>query len=119
MVDNIQTTGAAGAAKAAGQTRPANVAVPAAAGIAFQALLERLESHARELEAQTHNIGDSKELAGAVDRAHASLQDALSLSDRLVEAYREALARPRPAPTSAADAAGKPADAAAKPRGAA
>lgn len=116
MVDPILNTGAAGAAKAAGSTtRPATPAGPAAAGIAFQALLERLEGHARELEAQTQSIGDSKELAGAVDRAHASLQDALSLSDRLVEAYREALARPKAASTPVA----KPTDATDKPRGAA
>lgn len=116
MLDPIQIQSSAGATKSAATSQGASPAGPAAAGIAFQALLERLEGHARELEAQTQNIGDSKELAGAVDRAHASLQDALSLSDRLVEAYRAALARPKAASTPAADAGAKSARAV-QPRG--
>lgn len=62
-------------------------------GIAFRALLERLERDARALEQDSGRIQDPKDLAGAVDRAHASLQDALTLGDRLIEAYREALAQ--------------------------
>jgi len=72
---------------------PKTSAGSAPAGAAFHVLLERLETDARELEAQARSIENPKDLTGAVDRAHASLQDALSLSDRLVEAYRETLAR--------------------------
>ena len=93
MVDNIQAnTGASRPTPAGARTTSANPG-PAAAGAAFQALLERLETNARELEAQSQSIDSPQDLSGAVDRAHASLQDVLSLSDRLVEAYREALAR--------------------------
>ncbi len=62
-------------------------------GVAFRALLERLERDARALEQDSSRIQDPKDLAGAVDRAHASLQDALTIGDRLIEAYREALAQ--------------------------
>jgi flagellar hook-basal body complex protein FliE len=93
MVENIHNHSAAGRTAPA-SSHPASAATgPAAAGAAFQVLLERLETHARELEVQSRSIENPKDLTGAVDRAHASLQDALSLSDRLVEAYREALAR--------------------------
>jgi flagellar hook-basal body complex protein FliE len=92
MVDNIQSSsGASRVDPAAGKTTGG--AGSLAAGAAFQALLERLETQARELELQSRTIENQKDLTGAVDRAHASLQDVLSLGDRLVEAYREALAR--------------------------
>jgi flagellar hook-basal body complex protein FliE len=95
MVDNIagKTGAVPGAPIGAKAQGPAAGADPLAAGAAFQALLEKLETHARELEAQSKSIESPKDLNGAVDRAHASLQDALSIRDRLVEAYREALAR--------------------------
>jgi len=95
MAENIQGNRAASplirASHPAGA--PATSTSPAAAGAAFQVLLERLQTNARELEVQARSIENPKDLTGAVDRAHASLQDALSLSDRLVEAYRETLAR--------------------------
>ena len=56
---------------------------------AFHVLLERLQAQASELETKTPTVADAKELAGAVDIARASLDDALSLSDRLLEAFRE------------------------------
>lgn len=62
-------------------------------GIAFRALLERLERDAEALERDVARVEDPAALAGAVDKAHASLQDVLSLGDQLLEAYREALAR--------------------------
>jgi flagellar hook-basal body complex protein FliE len=93
MVENIQHTSAAGRVTPAGGKTTGNSAGAAASGAAFQALLERLESNAKELEVQSRSIENQKDLTGAVDRAHASLQDVLSLGDRLVEAYREALAR--------------------------
>lgn len=60
-------------------------------GAAFAALIEKLEVQARELAERSLRIESPADLAGAVDRAHASLQDALSLSDRLLEAYRQSL----------------------------
>lgn len=92
MVDHIQQTGGASRSRPAAGKTTGTGAAPAG-GAAFQALLERLESQARELELQSQTIENQKDLTGAVDRAHASLQDVLSLGDRLVEAYREALAR--------------------------
>ena len=60
-------------------------------GAAFRALLERLEEQASSLEAQSRSVQDASGLAGAVDTARASLEDAVSLSEDLLEAYREAL----------------------------
>jgi len=98
MVENIHNDGAIGRSGAAGlQKSIANEATPAG-GAAFRALLERLETQARELEVESRSIEGPKDLTGAVDRAHASLQDALSLGDRLLEAYRETLARNQAAP---------------------
>lgn len=61
-------------------------------GAAFKALLEKLEGHAREAR-QTGNVERPDELAGAADRAKASITDALSLRDQLLEAYRAAQQR--------------------------
>jgi hypothetical protein len=110
MVENIpgQVPASRGAAPA---KQAASVpAGTAAGGAAFHALLEKLESNARELELQSRSIQNPKELTGAVDRAHASLQDVLTLGDQLLEAYREALARhPAPGgPASGPAAGGKP-----------
>jgi flagellar hook-basal body complex protein FliE len=110
MVENIQANAGASRTSSAGSRPVASAAESAAAGAAFHALLERLETHARELEVQSRSIENPKDLSGAVGRAHASLQDVLSLSDRLVEAYREALARNQavPKPGSGQAAGGKP-----------
>lgn len=64
---------------------------PQADGAAFRALLEKLEASAQDLKQQAGEERRAGDLAGAVDDAGASLADALSLSDRLLEAYREAL----------------------------
>lgn len=74
-------------------TTEAHGARGATDGVAFKALLERLELDAHALERDSQRVQDPKALAGAVDRAHASLQDVLSIGDQLLEAYREALAR--------------------------
>ncbi len=79
--------GAASGAKPQSPTNPA-------AGAAFQALIDELEAQARQLAADSQQIAGPTELAEAVDRAHASLADALSLSDRLLEAYRASLHAP-------------------------
>lgn len=57
---------------------------------AFQALLERLQEKARALEQVERTADDPASLAGAVDAARASLEDALTLGEGLLEAYREA-----------------------------
>src|SRR5690349_1498482 len=101
MVENIHNDGAIARSAPAGNTRPAAGAAAAPGAAAFHALLERLETQARELEAQSQSIASPKELSGAVDRAHASLQDALTLGDRLLEAYRESIARAAAMPASA------------------
>jgi hypothetical protein len=95
MVDpktpNLATSALRGASPA-DLVRPAEAQDPAR-GIAFRALLEQLDRDARALEQHSTAIRDAEELAGAVDRAGTSLQDALSLGDRLLEAYRATLAR--------------------------
>ena len=68
---------------------PKPQANPAASGPAFEVLLEKLEQRARELRDDSGSVENPTELAGAVDRARASLEDALTLSDQLLEAYRQ------------------------------
>jgi len=57
---------------------------------AFEALLEQLEQRAQRLRDREGEVNDPAGLSGAVDDARASLEDALSLGDRLLEAYRQA-----------------------------
>jgi hypothetical protein len=83
----------------AGSARPADT--DPAAGLAFRALLERLETQADELEGKTKSVADARELSGALDVARASLTDAFSLSDRLLEAFREAHLRSSSSPAGA------------------
>lgn len=59
-------------------------------GPAFRALLDELETKARELQAQSKSLEKPEDLGLAVQGAKASLDDALSIRDRLLEAYREA-----------------------------
>ncbi len=66
----------------------------ATTGAAFQALIEELETKARQLASESEKISGPTDLAQAVDHAHSSLQDALLLSDRLLEAYRASLHAP-------------------------
>ncbi len=56
----------------------------------FEILLERLQTHTQELDEKSQQVSDPEHLSGAVEAAKASLDDAVSLSDRLLEAYREA-----------------------------
>ena len=57
---------------------------------AFRVLLDKLQAQARELEEKSQAVDAPEHLAEAVDLARASLDDALSLSDRLLESFREA-----------------------------
>lgn len=63
---------------------------PTDGGVAFRALLDELEAKSRDLQAQSKSVESPADLAGAVQGAKASLDDALSIRDRLLEAYREA-----------------------------
>jgi len=56
----------------------------------FEALLEKLQNHAHVLGEKSRQVSDPEHLSGAVEAAKASLEDAVSLGDRLLEAYREA-----------------------------
>ncbi|MFT5287754.1 MAG: hypothetical protein ACI8TQ_003942, partial [Planctomycetota bacterium] len=60
-----------------------------AQGAVFKALLEKLDAKARTLEEQTLGVDDAKDLAGAVEGAKASLAEALSLGEELLESYRQ------------------------------
>lgn len=73
----------------AGAPRGASELEPVRSGPAFEILLEKLEARANDLKRTTEEVDGPTELSGAVDRARASLDDALSLGDRLLEAYRQ------------------------------
>ena len=73
-----------------GATRSASNTETDRNGPAFEALLEKLEARALDLKRTTEEVAGPTELSGAVDRARASLDDALSLGDQLLEAYRQA-----------------------------
>ena len=75
-------------------------------GPAFRALLESLQEKARSLQHDSQHVDKPEDLSEAVDRARASLDDALSLGDRLLEAYREAVQQDNP-PESGADSSGQ------------
>lgn len=78
--------------RADGARAPASPASQKGA-VAFRALIERLEEHARTLAAEAENVERPADLAGAVDKAHASLEDALALNEGLLEAWRAARMR--------------------------
>ena len=58
-------------------------------GALFQALLDRLADSTQRLEAREESVTDASSLAGAVEDARATLGDALSLKEQLLEAYRQ------------------------------
>ena len=78
------------AAPLANATKSAAPSIATESGAAFRVLLERREESARELSARSVEVTDASDLAGAVDSARASLADAMTLGERLLEAYREA-----------------------------
>lgn len=55
---------------------------------AFEALLERLTARAAELDVRSREVARPEDLPGAMDAARASLEDALTLGERLLEAYQ-------------------------------
>ena len=78
-------------------------------GAAFRALLERLETQARDLSRESSEAIGPDDLAGAVENARNALEDALSLGDQLLEAYRAAATRGEVGPSAeAGDSGGAP-----------
>lgn len=69
---------------------PAQAPQRSANSPSFEVLLERLQTKAQELDERSQTVNDPENLSGAVEAARASLDDAVSLGDRLLEAYREA-----------------------------
>jgi len=72
----------------AAAARPAGAAARGDAA-AFQVLLEKLQAQARRLHGASEAIDGPEDLPGAIDSARETLRDALSLSDQLLEAYRQ------------------------------
>lgn len=70
--------------------RPADGPQDPQAGAAFKALLDRLEEETRRLAAASDEVSSARDLAGAVDRARESVEEAVQLGDELLEAYRAA-----------------------------
>ena len=71
---------------AKGKNRPSE---NSSEGVAFKALLEKLDEQARALEETSQKVDDAANLAGAVEGAKASLEDALSLGEELLESFRQ------------------------------
>lgn len=73
-----KAAGAARGAQAGGEARPA-----------FKALLDRLEQKARELEDRAAHVDGAPDLAGAMQGAKSSLEDALTLGQELLESLMQ------------------------------
>lgn len=84
--------------------RPARFASPQESGAtplggpAFEALLERLEARAAELQEKSKTLSGPSELPGALDVARVSLEEALHLGEELLEAYHAARRAPEAQP---------------------
>src|SRR6185503_9549529 len=91
MSDPTDLMRAVGATAANIPAQRAEAARTPATSVAFHVLIEKLQTRAKELEASTRTVSDAKDLAGAVGRARDSFQEALSLGESLIEAYRQSL----------------------------
>ncbi|QDU86547.1 hypothetical protein Pla163_36980 [Planctomycetes bacterium Pla163] len=58
-------------------------------GALFRALLDQLAGSAEKLRQSEGSVTDAASLAGAVEDARSTLDDALSLQEQLLEAYRQ------------------------------
>lgn len=58
-------------------------------GAAFRAMLDRLSEQAVQLNAETQSVDDAASLSDAVDHARESLEGALEIQERLLEAFRQ------------------------------
>ncbi|MDF1800336.1 MAG: hypothetical protein P1V81_14250 [Planctomycetota bacterium] len=83
-----KSQGASAASAAAPIAQVASGLRPEEAAPGFQALLEKLEKSAGIL--ANREVDSPDHLAGALDEARATLQDALDLGRDLIEAYRQA-----------------------------
>ena len=90
MTENPSIRGGAGPVRNDGPGAAPKSPKSEGGGPAFRALLEKLESQARGLREAGETLDRPEELAGAVDRARESIDDAVSLSEELLEAYRAA-----------------------------
>ncbi len=63
---------------------------PAVDSAAFKAILERLETAARDISKRSESLTGAKDLSGVVADAANSLGDALALRDSVLDAYRGA-----------------------------
>ena len=63
---------------------------PAVDSAAFKAILERLETAARDISKRSESLTGAKDLSGVVADAADSLGDALALRDSVLDAYRGA-----------------------------
>ena len=91
MAEPVRPTGFDPVRDAAGvQPRSRPEQAPGEERPAFRALLDRLQEQASSLSERSKEVGDPAQLSDAVDEARASLDEALSLGERLLEAYREA-----------------------------
>lgn len=70
--------------------RPQAASVDTQGGAQFRALLDRLQREATSLQQNSGGLEDPAALAGAVDQAGSTLDEARSLGDQLLEAYRAA-----------------------------
>ncbi len=77
-----------GAQSSGGASRSESLESPA-----FRALLEQLEEKAQALGSQSLAVDGPEALGQAVDDARSSLEEALSIGDRLLDAYRESIQR--------------------------
>lgn len=80
-------------ASGVGLNKAADGPADAKAGAAFKALLERLEEETRRLARVSDGVNEARDLAGAVDVARESVEEAMQLGDELLEAYRAARQR--------------------------
>lgn len=99
MVDKLPISSANSVANV-GAANAKPVRTETGQGAAFKALLEQLADRAKALEESSTKPMKADDLAGAVDRAHESLQDALALSGQLIEAYRASVKTKNGAQTS-------------------
>ncbi len=94
MNENVQPSASGIRLPPAGSTPAKPRETSAQGGVAFRALLERLEAQAKTLADSSQKVDDAQALERAMDIARASLSDALTLSDRLLEAFREEQHKP-------------------------
>jgi flagellar hook-basal body complex protein FliE len=90
MAESIPTQGPLKAGAVQPGAKPTAKSALPESGVAFRALLDELELKARDLQQQSRSLERPEDLADAVQGAKASLDDALSIRDRLLEAFRQA-----------------------------